>query len=221
MSDLLSRLIARASGPVSPIQPVLPSRFEPAPMMDEIPVVAEAAERRIERSIERVQEKKRATEPTATRVTTRFEIERGSPDRAKGQEQHLPEAKASLRIDPLEPTPGREETRAFVEKRQVVNSEIAPPDVRVQIGSNPLVEPASVGEHRHPTIPSSGTPARSKPHSFRSGEISSSAPDVQVTIGHVELRMIAPAPQPAQPRRPATPRVTLDDYLKRKNGESR
>jgi hypothetical protein len=43
--------------------------------------------------------------------------------------------------------------------------------------------------------------------------------EVNIAIGHIEVRSV---PRPEVPRRPiARPRVTLDEYLRRRNGDSR
>jgi hypothetical protein len=45
-------------------------------------------------------------------------------------------------------------------------------------------------------------------------------PEIQVTIGRVEIRAIAPPPAPPrQPARPRTPGLTLEQYLKQRSGE--
>jgi hypothetical protein len=56
----------------------------------------------------------------------------------------------------------------------------------------------------------------------RAPESPAPPPTVQVTIGRIEVRAIlppAPAPQPSA--RPATPRLSLTDYLKQHAGEQR
>ena len=48
-------------------------------------------------------------------------------------------------------------------------------------------------------------------------------PTVRVTIGRIEVRAALPTPPTAtrEPPRPRRPALSLDDYLKRRNGESR
>jgi len=43
-------------------------------------------------------------------------------------------------------------------------------------------------------------------------------PPIEVTIGRVEIRAVAPAPAPARPARAAGPRLSLDDYLRQRDG---
>jgi hypothetical protein len=42
-------------------------------------------------------------------------------------------------------------------------------------------------------------------------------PTIRVTIGRIEVRATAPAPPPAPAARPAGPRLTLEEYLRRRN----
>jgi len=50
-------------------------------------------------------------------------------------------------------------------------------------------------------------------------ELPFSSPTVRVTIGRIEVRAVmAPAPLPPKRSLPATPRLSLEDYLKRRNG---
>ncbi|HEY4588516.1 MAG TPA: hypothetical protein VII86_04790, partial [Thermoanaerobaculia bacterium] len=46
-----------------------------------------------------------------------------------------------------------------------------------------------------------------------------SEPTIRVTIGRIEVRAAAPAPPPAPAPRPAAPRLTLEDYLRRRREE--
>jgi len=46
-------------------------------------------------------------------------------------------------------------------------------------------------------------------------------PPVQITIGRVEVRALQPAAERARPGTPAAPRLSLDDYLRRRSGASR
>ncbi len=50
---------------------------------------------------------------------------------------------------------------------------------------------------------------------------SSSTPTIQVTIGRIEVRAITPPVAPAQRSRTPSPTLSLDDYLKQRNGGQR
>jgi hypothetical protein len=47
---------------------------------------------------------------------------------------------------------------------------------------------------------------------------SNDAPAIHVTIGRVEVRAITAPGPPRSPAPPAAPKISLDDYLKRRNG---
>jgi hypothetical protein len=42
-------------------------------------------------------------------------------------------------------------------------------------------------------------------------------PTIRVTIGRIEVRATAPAPPPAPAARPTGPRLTLEEYMRRRN----
>jgi len=42
-------------------------------------------------------------------------------------------------------------------------------------------------------------------------------PTIRVTIGRIEVRATAPAPPPVPAARPAGPRLTLEEYLRRRS----
>jgi hypothetical protein len=42
-------------------------------------------------------------------------------------------------------------------------------------------------------------------------------PTIRVTIGRIEVRATAPTPPPAPAARPAGPRLTLEEYLRRRS----
>ena len=47
------------------------------------------------------------------------------------------------------------------------------------------------------------------------------APTIRVTIGRVEVRAVLPPPAPARTPAPATPKLSLDEYLRSRNGGRR
>lgn len=74
----------------------------------------------------------------------------------------------------------------------------------------------------HATDQPSVTPAAGQTSSRRENN-SASAPTIRVTIGRIEVRAVhtpAPAPNPKRAQRTA-PRMTLDAYLRKRNGGSR
>jgi hypothetical protein len=48
-----------------------------------------------------------------------------------------------------------------------------------------------------------------------------SVPAVYVTIGRVEVRATAPSERAMRPAQPVAPRLTLDDYLRKRSGTTR
>ncbi len=56
--------------------------------------------------------------------------------------------------------------------------------------------------------------------SAETGTAPAAEPVIRVTIGRIEVRAAAPAPPPAPAARPAVPRLSLEDYLRRR-GEGR
>jgi hypothetical protein len=47
------------------------------------------------------------------------------------------------------------------------------------------------------------------------------APTIHVTIGRIEIRATPAAPAPARPAAPRPPGMSLDDYLRRRDGDGR
>jgi|APLak6261659701_1056019.scaffolds.fasta_scaffold00030_14 hypothetical protein len=67
--------------------------------------------------------------------------------------------------------------------------------------------------------PESIRPADTAPNLSQLTSPQAAAPTIKVTIGRVEVRAVMPAQSPPAPRpRSAEPKLTLDDYLKRRNG---
>ena len=54
-----------------------------------------------------------------------------------------------------------------------------------------------------------------------SGTPAAAVPAVYVTIGRVEVRATAPTGRAMRREEPATPRMTLDDYLRKRSGSIR
>ena len=74
------------------------------------------------------------------------------------------------------------------------------------------------GDFRHPAnrLASPGVETRTHATSPAAGE-----PTIKVTIGRIEVRAVTPPAQPAKPKKPTAPRLSLDDYLRRRDEERR
>jgi hypothetical protein len=64
-------------------------------------------------------------------------------------------------------------------------------------------------------------PRRRKDFSPIEQRPSTSAPRVRVTIGRIEVRAIHPPAHAPKPTKPAPPRISLEDYLRKREGGSR
>jgi hypothetical protein len=75
----------------------------------------------------------------------------------------------------------------------------------------------------HTTIPHI-SPAPSGPDRARSADNNAFSPrSVHITIGRIEVRAVHPPPEPVPRHRPApaAPRISLEEYLKKRNGDRR
>jgi len=88
-------------------------------------------------------------------------------------------------------------------------------------------KPATVPDHEQPAAPAlipmarqrSSRPSGPAREILALAKESSAARTIRVTIGRIEVRAVQPAPAPA-PRRPVrpAPKMSLDDYLRSRNG---
>lgn len=103
-------------------------------------------------------------------------------------------------------------SEAVHERRVLSESEGAP----TSRAAARVVEPRL---SRAPIVPAAQLPPASTAYDARRED---AAPTIRVTIGRVDVRPVAPAPQERR-RAPETPRpaLTLEDYLKRRGGGSR
>jgi len=234
MSDLLTRLAARATGAPPRVQPVLASRYEPAPFVpgnlvepSEAPVATDAP----------------PTKPEPRQMLERAEAVGESrplaPSRREaGREPEPPERMVELQPERVTVPPAAEPARrtstpiSRLTRSSRPERTIEPPVAATMLPDTPVppLQPtATVREVQQPASPTrliteNARPieAHVPPASERLARASEQPPpDVQITIGHIELRMAAPRPVVQQPRRPFQPRVTLDEYLRRQNGGSR
>jgi hypothetical protein len=197
VSDLMQRIIERGGGRTPRVSPVLPSRFENPPF-SELSAIEEralvegaASERAAQRHLDTVPPPPREPE------------DRLSPD-----ERESPPAVEWVLRAPPQPRPRAIENPA--QRAPAAPETSAPPDPSDRDGSLEVFTPAPVerrAANRERIAPPAHAPA---PETVT----------VNLTIGHIELKS-APSTPPKPVRRPAPPRVSLDDYLKRRNGGAR
>ena len=109
--------------------------------------------------------------------------------------------------------------------RVTAASRVAPPDARPPLPRPPVTSPDRDGDrkvHRGRSQSNRVEPAASV--TTRSPQVpftrrQPSEPTIQVTIGRVEVRAVsAPPTLSSRASRPATPKLSLDDYLKSRGG---
>jgi hypothetical protein len=231
MNDLLSRLIGRATGAPSRVEPVLPSRYEPVGTPDWL-APFEQAELNEPKPVAgreaRVHQEMNARVPGES-------VQQADPERIvyePGPRQNVspvaeapivppvPAASISMREDGIQ-LPHRRPATIVTEPEQRRSE---PPTrverAEVRAASAPSVPPSSAmvkaarEESRPHSIPHASTP----PHITR---FEAAAPvEVQVTIGHIEVRIAGAAAAAPQPRI-SRPTVSLENYLQRRNGGGR
>jgi len=231
MSDLLDRLIRRATGAPSRVEPALPSAYESMGPSDSMvpvqqpqasesdPVVAPEA---------RVNGETKKLLPRAD-VHQQVHSQRNAYEpRPREEGASVADAPALPRVQiALSPTredgmQTRERKPTGMEEPEPQPREPATPGGRMKVHAaswpSDSALPAMVKTVRKESR------SQSIPHASTSPKIATPeavAPvEVQVTIGHVEVRTAAAVPA-APPRRVARPSVSLEDYLRRRNGGAR
>lgn len=230
MSDLLSRMITRATRPISRVEPILSSRFEPAAAL-EAPVPAEvhppparrAAMERIPPAADR-EDDVAETESPVIRPESQapvVEVERIAP-----REEHSP-SPAPLALRPVasdSPLPGP----SIVHRQILVQAAdlVRVVEIQQQRVEAPAIERTEIRSEVLRTEATVVVPARADDRARRANrraepsEKARTEPvEVHVTIGHIEVRAAAPVAPPV--RRPSPPRISLEDYLKRRSGGAR
>jgi hypothetical protein len=227
MSMLLDRMIARARGPLSAVQPVVPSLLAPDPptredAQESLTVGAPASRRSAGQSIE---VSPRPPLQGALRPQSHASSSQPAPLTA-GPKNLLPHSHPQN-----ESRPGQSHTVALSEMRSAaVPGETPPPAVRAS--AQPLAEeptPAAkavVPAFRRETHTEKATAAAYDSPAIPSPEKAApqiTLPDplveVNVSIGSIDFRTARPAepPRRAEPH----PRVTLDSYLQRGRRDAR
>jgi hypothetical protein len=230
MSDLLKRMIHRASGGNSPVEPLLASRYEPqmSPMAELAPAPA-AVERAPVRQIERPGE-----QPTAEVTATKVREDEWRPDvseqpvPARMEEASVTHVPSTGRLVP--PPVSRQDANALRERLPIPDAangghaqSAGPTEHTLQVPARTILSETETraAERTRPLMTTEE--ARVELTTIRP-KAPTPAADIEITIGHVELRMSAPAPPQPKPQlqsRPAQPRLSLDDYLRRRNGGAR
>ena len=215
MSDFLASLLARGVGAAPAIRPRLPSLFESpagrAPMVE----ANEVAETVV----------LRPAPPTATSRDTVM----------VGEAQvHLappPAASPGRALTPpqsTQPEPGRATPTAPVAVAAPVVPSPAPAQApAVEADATPRPEPATGIAPSIPRMPAPPLPAAviplSRPVAVRVAEPQRrpEPPAVRITIGRVEVRAVPANPPAARPGRRASPKLSLEDYLRPRAGGAR
>jgi len=223
MSDLLSRMIARATRPVSRVEPILASRYE-SPVAIEAPLAVESMQQPAPRVLaERVpefadrEEEITYSESPLANPAPKLEHNAASVENAQASRMLSSLVPATVvEIDSpvaasLETASANDDPRSAPQAVNLVQ-EVEVHAQRVEITS---LERAEIHNEIAAVKTETGKRRRAEVDEFSQPE----PVEVHVTIGHIEVRA-APVPK-APVRRTAPPRVSLDDYLKRRNGALR
>ncbi len=205
MTHFLARLVERTRGTAARVEPLIASRFAPAPG-PELPVEPEVAAPQVRAAVEAG---KTAAQPLVTK--TEFS-ERPAELRNEGEE--IPQL--------FEPTEGQIKV---VRERLLV-----PPTVPTASLSLVVRRPGTAEHERNPdskpAAPSSSNrpaPVRARsrpapplrPADLPNEQPAGKRPIVRVTIGRIEVRAApAPAAAPRRAAKEAQPALSLDAYLK-------
>jgi hypothetical protein len=164
--------------------------------------------------VERVREtliEERAPRTPELRAVREIEMPaRAPPPQRLSRDEHrpsprLPTAPAELRVERVEHS--------------------APPTLFTPPEQRPMLSPARVVpiEAPRPREKRSESRAIAPPIAARPAQrpaVEPEPPVIHVSIGRIEVRAVAPAaPTPQRPRPPLEPRLSLDEYLRRRDGE--
>lgn len=244
MSDLLTRLVARATGKAkSPVEPILASRYEPTTQIPGFAAPFEttaAFPAATSRRIERARPSRIAPDEILNLEPVRgraLEIEahkqREGPDgQRKGflDEREVSQTPPTLIASAL--TPGRRpeiETRGPEDgNAELVESTVISGNTEMHPARDPRALAQSIESElefirRERIVVAAASGNDPSAHRGLGTERSITSPtspaEVNVTIGTIEVRL-SPPPQ-APTRRAAPPKVSLDDYLARRSGSRR
>jgi hypothetical protein len=244
MSDVFSRTISRATGATSAVEPILTSRYE-APATTEIPSLDQPTEMEstpvVPPRLPHVRRSGQVAQPeTQHAAPARADVraaEAPDPRRTPPVEEFefgeatstvshtLPPRAADANLPRLEARDDqsltlRAEDHAREGHEKESRGEGGDIQVRAVVKSDEVIR-ETLHHDRTVLVVRSGTdPVRDHDMTTEASSGLSSAPaEVNVTIGAIEVRLAAPANPPS--RKAAPPRVSLDDYLRRRNGGPR
>ncbi|HRQ40319.1 MAG TPA: hypothetical protein PLD25_20600 [Chloroflexota bacterium] len=90
------------------------------------------------------------------------------------------------------------------------------PSAAHEQSGRPATSPVAIHPDQiKPFAPATGRPTNHQPPVTTPPE---SAPTVQITIGRIEVRATPPTPTKVEKKRPQTPVLSLDEYLRQRNG---
>ncbi|MFL6301907.1 MAG: hypothetical protein ACJ72H_00060 [Candidatus Sulfotelmatobacter sp.] len=244
MSDLLSRLVARAIGEAkSPVEPVLASRYEPAtqtPGFASLLETADISPVTTSRRIEPARRAKLAQDDSLSQETARRQVHEIEPPPQREEPDH-----ARIRLSDereVSLTPPALVAKALLPEREPEVETHRPNEGNADTvgagvlagntGTRPTRDTRALAqsiesdlELIRPERPVVAPGAGNSP-SARRGlgtetpfALSTTPGEVTVTIGTIEVRLAPPAKTPT--RRAAPPKVSLDDYLARRSGSAR
>ena len=235
MSDLLTRMIARASRTTAGVMPVVPSRYEAS--YPSLGVFEETAEPPAHGRGEAGQPPLAAPAEIARPRLIESMGSEPAMDRSEGPKKGVVVAHtARVRLPPADPKPGgtqpNEPARASLPQAKTGESWPEPPahnqtDVPAEAAlsaNNPPGE-IEIRQHQSSSAALAGRwPREDSPRSRRDFGTRDTEPgqpvEVHVSIGHIEVRQATP-PSPPSPRPAPVPHVLLGDYLKRRSGDAR
>ena len=239
MSDLLTRMIARASRTAAGVMPVVPSRYEASyPAYPSAAVFEETAEPPVDGRVGVGQPSLAAPAEIARprlreNIGNETAINLPAMGRPNGREESAVVAhtarvpSAFTTLQPEEPKPGgtlpNEPARTSLPEAKTGES-WPQPEEAARSANNPQAE-IEITQHQFPSAALAGSwPPEDSPRGRRDFGTRDTEPgqpvEVHVSIGHIEVRQAFPPSQPG-PRPAPVPHVRLEDYLKRRGGDAR
>ncbi|MCL4266854.1 MAG: hypothetical protein KJ069_26980 [Anaerolineae bacterium] len=125
---------------------------------------------------------------------------------------------------PTEPRPAREVHTTVTIREQTTKLTPVPetaaktkPMLAEVVREQPIqpAPPTAIPVQTKPFTPASNRPTNHQPVVTKPAE---PTPTVQITIGRIEVRATPPPPAKAEKKQPSAPMMSLDDYLRQRNG---